>query len=111
MNLVVIGHNYGINESSLFLYKKMKLRETFKASPQVRVKMSSASDHSRLLFIWLGNETQKLLLISCVVVKDKALPVQASFKTVSGFQLLAFKVPLLLNNGEGRLQSTLWLTS
>jgi hypothetical protein len=89
----------------------MKIREAFKASPQVRVKMSSASDHSRLLLMWLENETQKLLLISGVVVKDKALPVKTKFKTVSGLQPLAFKVPLLLDNGEGRLQSTLWRTS
>jgi hypothetical protein len=51
---------------------------------------------------------QKLLLMSGVVVKDKALLVKASFSAVSGFQPLAFKVPLLLDNGEGRLQSTLW---
>jgi len=73
--------------------------------------MSSANDHSRLLLVWMENETQKLLLISGVVVKDKALPVKASFSAVSGFQPLAFKVPLLLDNGEGRLQSTLWHTS
>jgi len=59
----------------------MKIREAFKASPQVRVKMSFPSDHSRLLLVWLENEAQKLLLISGVV-KDKALPVKASFKTV-----------------------------
>jgi len=87
----------------------MKIREAFKARPQVRVKMSSASDHSRLLLVWLENETQKLLLISGAVVKDEALPVKARFKT--GLQPLAFKVPLLLDNGEGRLQSTLWRTS
>ena len=32
---------------------------------------------------------------------------KTSFKTVSGFQPLAFKDPLLLDNGEGRLQPTL----
>jgi hypothetical protein len=68
--------------------------------------MSFPSYHSRLLLVGLDNETQKLLLISGVV-KDKALPVKASFKTVSGFQPVAFKFPLLLDNGVGRLQSTL----
>jgi len=89
----------------------MKIRETIKASPQVRVKMSSASDHSKLLLVWLESETQKLLFISGAVVKDEALPIKSRIKTVSGFQPLAFKVPLLLDNGEGRLQSTLWYTS
>jgi hypothetical protein len=69
--------------------------------------MSSASDHSSLLLVWLENGTHKLLLISGVVVKDKTLPVKASFKTVPGFQPPAFKDPFLLDNGEGRLQPTL----
>ena len=73
----------------------------------MRVKISSASDHSKLLLVWLESETQKLLLISGAVMKDEALPVKARFKTVPGFQPLAIKVPLLLDNGEERLQSTL----
>lgn len=62
---------------------------------------------------WYGLKVRHRNCCSSVLLwwSLEALPVKARFKTVSGFQPLAFKVPLLLDNGERRLQSTLWRTS
>jgi len=53
------------------------------------------------LYIWLEDTTQMWLSVSGVMVREKAMPVKAGFKTLFKYKDLACKVLLVLGNAPG----------
>jgi len=53
------------------------------------------------LYVWLEDMTQKWLSVSGVMVREKAMPVKAGFKTLFKSTDLACKVLLVVGNAPG----------
>jgi hypothetical protein len=103
----LVRHHYRTNKSTIHFINKNedKSRRSVKTNAPSSAKISCVSHEQPFLeqtgsalYVWLEDTTQKWLSVSGAVLREKAMPVKAGFKTVFKSKDLAFKVLLVLGN-------------